>query len=188
MKKENNDNNNNTPKEKKKLGCFPKVLIMLVIVAVLLFVIVSIGTSGENKEESTTMFTTAYSTEYAEPNTTKMVENIVKKARYDASNGISDEQRNEAIEYIYKHYDNYFESNEIMENVMYYGSLLEYAYEEDAKNSSANSLESTYFNLGMDANQCVKYVYRNVEDVSDQATQSNLSQIKKALEKLGYTV
>lgn len=187
MKKENNDYNN-TPNEKKKLGCFPKFLIMLVVVAVLLFIIVSIGTSGENKEESTTMFTTAYSTEYAEPNTTKMVENIVKKARYDASQGISEEQRNEAVEYIYKNYDNYFESNEIMENVMYYGSLLEYAYTEDAKNSSPDSLESIYCNLGMDANQCVKYVYRNVEDVSDQATQSNLSQIKKALEKLGYTV
>ena len=182
------ENNNNTPKEKKKLGCFPKFLIMLVVVAVLLFIIVSIGTSGENEEESTTMFTTAYSTEYAEPNTTKMVENIVKKARYDASQGISEEQRNEAIEYIYKNYDNYFESNEIMENVMYYGSLLEYAYTEDAKNSSPETTEFNYYSLGRDANQCVKYVYRNVEDVSDQATQINLEQIKEALEKLGYTV
>ena len=72
-------------------------------------------------------------------------------------------------------YPNYFESNEVMEKTMYYGYLLEYGY----KNKNNN-----YADLGMDAYQVVKYVYRGAEKVEDISTQENLKQIAKDLDKI----
>lgn len=63
---------------------------------------------------------------------------------------------------------------------MYYGYYLERGFKDTAPND--------YYNLGMDSYQVVKYVYRGVEKVEDEATQANLSQIKKSLEGLGFNV
>ena len=81
----------------------------------------------------------------------------------------------EAINFIKENYPNYFESNEVMEKTMYYGYLLEYGY----KNKNNN-----YADLGMDAYQVVKYVYRGAEKVEDISTQENLKQIAKDLDKI----
>lgn len=55
---------------------------------------------------------------------------------------------------------------------MYYGYLLEYGYKDTNK---------AYAELGMDAYQVVKYVYRGAEKVEDISTQENLKQIVKDL-------
>ena len=64
---------------------------------------------------------------------------------------------------------------------MFYGFWLEYAYDGDegARN---------YYNLGMDMEQAVKYVYRGAEKAEDEATKENLAQIKESLEAIGQTV
>ena len=107
----------------------------------------------------------------AKPNTSSKVDEISIQAKNDAKN-IDDGKTIEAINFIKENYPNYFESNEVMEKTMYYGYLLEYGY----KNKNNN-----YADLGMDAYQVVKYVYRGAEKVEDISTQENLKQIVKDL-------
>lgn len=109
----------------------------------------------------------------AEPNTSDMVDKIALQARDDAK-AINDDLANEAIAYIHDTYPNYFTDNETMEQTMYYGYLLDYAYDD-------NDLRS---NLGTDTYQVVKYVYRGVEAVEDTPTQENLRQIEQSLNEL----
>lgn len=105
------------------------------------------------------------------PNTSARVDEIARQAKSDASY-INDAFTLEAINYIKNNYPNYFTDNNIMEKTMYYGYLLEYAYE------NTNDL---YAELGMDTYQAVKYVYRGTESINDTSTQSNLEQIAKNL-------
>lgn len=116
-----------------------------------------------------------------EPNTNEMVNYLSKKAKNSVLEGVTDKKRDEAVEFIVNTYPDFFTDNETMENTMYYGYYLDYAYEPSGPNN-------VYANLGIDTYQVVKYVYRGVETVSDQATQSNLYQIQKGLSKLGYDV
>lgn len=107
-----------------------------------------------------------------EPNTSAMVDYIVTKAKTD-SETITEEQKQEAVNFIKDNFQDYFKDNDTMEKTIYYGALLEYSCE---KNSDLS-------NLGMDAKQVVKYVYHGAEKPEDEATQANLRQIKKSLEK-----
>ncbi len=109
-----------------------------------------------------------------EPNTSEMVDYIVRTAREDAKTA-TEEQKTEAIQFLKDNYPNYYTDNDMMEKVMYYGSLLEYAYKD---------IDKTIFDLGQDANQAVKYVYRGAETIEDTATQENLKQIQKSLDEL----
>ena len=109
-----------------------------------------------------------------------MVDYIANEAKKSANQSATEEKKNEAIEFIYSNYPNYYIDNETMEKVLYYGYYLEYAY---SKNGSNN----LYANLGIDAYQAVKYVYRGTENVEDESTQENLRQIDEALKEIGYT-
>ncbi|MCH1984193.1 hypothetical protein MCG98_16625 [Ruminococcus sp. OA3] len=109
----------------------------------------------------------------AKPNTSDMVDKIALQARDDAKS-IDETKTSEAIAYIHDTYPNYFTDNDVMEKTMYYGYLLDYAYDD-------NDLRSI---LGTDAYQVVKYVYRGVETVEDTATQENLKQIEKSLDSM----
>jgi hypothetical protein len=94
---------------------------------------------------------------------------------------VTEEMRDEAVAFIVEHYPDYYGDNETMERAMFYGFWLEYAYDGDegARN---------YYNLGMDMEQAVKYVYRGAEKAEDEATKENLTQIKESLEAIGQTV
>ena len=119
-------------------------------------------------------------TEVPEPNTSAMVDYLYYQAKDDIEkNGFSDEIKDEAVKFLVDNYPNYFTDNETMEKTMYYGYYLERGFKDS---------DSPYSNLGTDAYQAVKYVYRGVETVEDDSTQANLSQIKKSLEKLGFTL
>lgn len=109
----------------------------------------------------------------AEPNTSAMVDKIALQAREDAKL-IDDKKVQEAISFIRDTYPDYFTDNEIMEKTMYYGYLLDYAYEDS----------DPYAKLGVDTYQVVKYVYRGAESVEDEATQANLKQLKDSLDNL----
>lgn len=78
---------------------------------------------------------------------------------------------NEAVVFIANNHPNYFGSDEMMEKVMLCGFYLEHMDFGDRVTQ-----------LGQDAAQAVKYVYRGVETVEDAATQENLDQIMEIIE------
>lgn len=137
--------------------------------------------SAETEIASSETETIAETETAPEANTSAMVDYIAAEAKKSANQAATDEKRDEAIEYIFSHYPNYFDDNETMEKTMYYGYYLEYAYEADDPTN-------VYANLGMDTYQAVKYVYRGTETVEDEHVQENLKQIAEILEALGYDV
>lgn len=116
-----------------------------------------------------------------EPNTSAKVDALAREAKDSVAGDVTEEMRDEAVAFIVEHYPDYYGDNETMERAMFYGFWLEYAYDGDegARN---------YYNLGMDMEQAVKYVYRGAEKAEDEATKENLTQIKESLEAIGQTV
>lgn len=112
-----------------------------------------------------------------EPNTSAMVDSIARQAKADAENA-SDADLKKAYDYIKANYKDCFGDNETMEQMMYNGWLLEYTYD-------GNESMRDYYNLGMDAEQLVKYVYRGAETKDDQSTQENIKQIEESIQKIG---
>ena len=132
-------------------------------------------------EESTVTQESESSTEPA-ANSSAKVDSLAFAAKEDVQeNGVSDEQRDEAVAFIVEHYPDFYTDNETMEQAISYGYWLEYAYQD---NDSARD----YAELGMDLEQAVKYVYRGAEKVEDTATQENLDQIRESLEAIGRSV
>ena len=77
-----------------------------------------------------------------------------------------------------------FESKEKMENIMYYGRVLElYSKRLLEKNEQVEYMKELN-KFGSDSVQMVKYVYRGAETPEDQATLSNIEQVKKSSNKL----
>ena len=116
-----------------------------------------------------------------EPNTSAKVDALAREAKDSVAEGVTEEKRDEAVAFIVEHYPDYFGDNETMEQAMFYGFWLEYAYADDEASRD-------YAELGMDMGQSVKYVYRGAEKAESDATQENLRQIKKSLEAIGQTV
>ena len=116
-----------------------------------------------------------------EPNTSAKVDALAREAKDSVAGDVTEEMRDEAVAFIVEHYPDYYGDNETMEQAMFYGFWLEYAYDGDegARN---------YYNLGMDMEQAVKYVYRGAEKAEDEATKENLAQIKESLEAIGQAV
>lgn len=109
-----------------------------------------------------------------EPNTSEMVDSIISKAREDAKTA-TDKQKEDALNFIVDNrYDYFTGGNEMMEKVIYYGALLDYCYDDTTVIS----------NIGTDAVQAVKYVYRGAETIEDQATLENLRQIDEGIKEL----
>lgn len=132
-------------------------------------------------EESTVTQESESSTEPA-ANSSAKVDSLAFAAKEDVQeNGVSDEQRDEAVAFIVEHYPDFYTDNETMEQAISYGYWLEYAYQD---NDSARD----YAELGMDLEQAVKYVYRGAEKVEDNATQENLDQIRESLEAIGQSI
>ena len=161
-------------------GCAIPFFIFLISVIVIIFVSIISG-NGKNQNSSYETSIEDDETSAPEENTSEMVDYIASEAKKSANQSVTEEKRNEAIEYIYSHYPDYFSDNETMESTMYYGYYLEYAY---AKNGENN----LYANLGMDAYQAVKYVYRNTEEKDSEHVKENIKQIADSLYELGYEI
>lgn len=109
-------------------------------------------------------------------NTSEMVNHIARQAKADAKDA-SEEDLHSAYLFICDNYQDCFDDNEAMEQMIYNGWLLEYAYE-------GNSDKIDYYNLGQDTEQLVKSVYCGAEKPEDQATEENISQIKTSISKI----
>lgn len=107
-----------------------------------------------------------------EPNTSAAVDELIKRGKVDAQAGKEDNLK-EAVKFINDNYNNYWADNETMHRTMYYGALLQYAKHDKVTEE-----------LGLDAVQVVKYIYRKIEKIEDQPTQSNLKQIQKSLNNI----
>lgn len=114
---------------------------------------------------------------------TARIDEITRNAKDAVSSGITQEQTDEAINYIYHNYGNYFSSDDVMEQCIYYGAMLEYGYQKDYK---TDLTAKTLTDLGQDVTQAAKGVYRGSDSETDEYTVSNLEQIKESLIYLGY--
>lgn len=164
--------------EQEKKSIFKKWWFWVIVVVVLLVIIGSQGgttnnvtTNGSIGDASNAVTESNTTTE---PNTSQRVDEIAKNAKENAKN-MNDNLKEEAIQYIKDNKDDFYKDNETMEKAMYYGYLLEYAYEDSNKNLA---------NLGQDVYQAIKYVYRGAEKIDDTATQENLRQIEKDLDNI----
>lgn len=175
---------------RRKVGMITSIITLALTVIILLAAAVSGDDSTtENEQVETATETISAETEVAsseaetetmpEANTSAMVDYIAAEAQESANQAATDEKRDEALDFIASSYPEYFSDNETMEQAIYYGYYLEFAYDIN---------ESQYAELGMDVEQAVKYVYRGTEAVEDEHVQENLKQIAEILEALGYDV
>lgn len=105
--------------------------------------------------------------------TSAQADSIARQARDAATeNDIST-----AYEYIKSNYTDCFRDNATMEQMMYYGWLLEYKY-------VGNPEKEDYCNLGQDAEQLVKYVYRGTDTTDSDHSKSNIEQIRKSIDAI----
>lgn len=169
------------PKKKKKMGCLPKFII-IVLVLVILFVLLSFAVDSDTDETSTTPASSDETITLDSDKTTK-IDDITRNAKEAVSNGITQEQTDEAVNYIYQNYGNYFASDDVMEQCIFYGAMLQYGYQEDYE---TDLTAKTLTDLGHDVTQAAKGIYRGTDAVTDDFTQSNLEKIKEALVYLGY--
>lgn len=179
---------------RRKVGMTTSIIALSLTVLILIAAAVS-GDDNTAETEQTEIATeiesieTEVATTEAEPapetetvpeaNTSAMVDYIAAEAQKSANQAATDEKRDEAIDFIASTYPEYFSDNGTMEQAIYYGYYLEFAYDIN---------ESQYAELGMDVEQAVKYVYRGTETVEDEHVQENLRQIAEILEALGYDV
>lgn len=178
---------------RRKIGLITSIITLGLTVIVLIAAAVSGDDSATETSEQieTVTETTSAETEIAsseaetiaetvpEANTSAMVDYIAAEAKESANQAATDEKRDEALNFIASSYPEYFSDNDTMEQAIYYGYYLEFAYDIN---------ESQYAELGMDVEQAVKYVYRGTETVEDEHVQENLRQIAEILNALGYDI
>ena len=168
-----------TPREserKAKNKKLYKIAAILFAFAAVLFIIVIAATSGNNEEDNpTTPVVTANKEAGGE------MYSIHDEARDEVANGMTDSQRDEAVNWIADNYGAYFQDDKTMRTAARYGSMLYGAYLDD---QSMN----TYSQLGYNVFQAVRDVYREYESPESDYTLENLKQIKDDLEELGYSV
>lgn len=109
----------------------------------------------------------------AVPNSFSQVASITRQAR-DAANTATEHDISTAYEYIKSNYTDCFKDNATMEQMMYYGWLLEYTYEGDTQ-------KQDYYTLGQDAEQLVKYVYRGADTADSDSTKASMEQIQHTI-------
>lgn len=109
-----------------------------------------------------------------EHNSTSYVDYLTLKAKADAETA-SDENIENAINYIIEHKDNLFSDNEVMENAMYYGRLIECKYKDT---------KTDYEKLGWQTLKTIKYVYIGEENINDEVTQNNLAKLIEIIDNI----
>lgn len=163
-----------TKKEDRKKWTLGLLICFVLVIASA--IMISTGGSSNGTSVSSGSASAAPAEEDPEPNTSAMVDSIARQAKADAENA-SDADLKKAYDYIKANYKDCFGGNETMEQMMYNGWLLEYTYD-------GNESMRDYYNLGMDAEQLVKYVYRGAETKDDQSTQENIKQIEESIQKI----
>lgn len=163
---------------------------------IIFFIIVGIGAgflgNYTYRKNNPTVSEVIHAKNAPEHNTKEMVEylaraarkaansgiNVSKAVRKSSKNGVTDEKRDEAINFIKENYPNYFTDNETAEKSIYYGYYLEYAY------TSNNDTSTLYRNMGKSVESAVKGVYLNTDTVESDTVQENLKQIGNYLSQI----
>lgn len=145
-----------------------------IIAAIVLLPIIILGSGGD--DVSTAPSPTIEPTATLTPvrGETSMVDYLIDKAKHDAGGEDAEAKANAAFEWIVSTAPQWYDGPEIMEQAIYNGTLVEYFYYVTDRVRS---------DIGMDTVQAVKYVYRGIETVLDDATQENIRQIKEGIEK-----
>ena len=139
------------------------------------FFAVGIFADSPTEEAANTDNSTTSITEQSESQTktsNEKLSEIMKQAETDAKNS-TDADDEKAVKYLSDNINNCFESDETMEKFIYYGAFLDSKYEDD------NALSK----IGFQAVITVKYVYRDVEDVTDSATVNNVKELRNMLDE-----
>lgn len=131
----------------------------------------SIDSNDETDSDHKTIIRNSYS---PEPGTNEMVDYLARKGRSDALIA-TDDQLQEAVDFLKNNTHAYFSGEENMEYTMYYGFLLEAYY---------SGTGNAYERIGFQAYKTVKYVYRGVDSVLDDVTHNNLLKLQKMAESL----
>ena len=173
-----------------KLKQNKKILLIVGIVVLLIIIyIIAPKKPKEEQESSSSLSNTEITTEITEANaaesepvdevkgepehnTSEYVDYLALKAKEDAKTA-TDEDIQNAIDWLKNNQSDFFSGNENMENTMYYGELLEYKYKD-----TGDELEK----IGWQAFKTVKYVYRGAESVLDDTTHDNLTELKEMLD------
>lgn len=133
----------------------------------------SIESEEENKDIIEVIDLLICPTFTAEKKSSAMVDQIALTAR-EYADSLSEDQVSEIISIIRDADHKFYNGPEEMEKFMWYGYLLDYKYDDSDPRSE----------LGTDLCQAIKYVYRDVESVLDDATHENLLQIDEDLAKI----
>lgn len=104
----------------------------------------------------------------------KIVDVLNRAARNSANYSASEEKRNEAVSYLKDNYPNYTVDDNTMIKVMYYGFYLNHAYGDG----------TTYGDLGFDASQIAKNIYRGSETTNSDFIKANYEQVEKSLSQI----
>ena len=88
---------------------------------------------------------------------------------------------NEALEYIKAHIDNPYESYDVMEQFIYYGSFL---HKYGLSNKDGSKKMSLFTRIGVFANASVDDVYKNGADPESEDIKKSLDNLKSCLEDL----
>jgi sensor domain CHASE-containing protein len=123
----------------------------------------------------------------AAPNTSARVDQIMLQAKDDAENFSEDEATETweaGFDYLKAHMENFYESNEVMEQSMYYGTFI-YEYVESNATDMNNLTDSSQaaYDAGTNTVEAIKYVYRDAEKIEDASTQGKLQEAKENLAK-----
>lgn len=108
--------------------------------------------------------------------TDNMVDHIntkVKEYLESSDSSVVSASIENGIWYIIQHRDNLFENDEIMENLMCYGWLLEYG-----------SSDKIATEMGEQVAMVAKYMYRNQETLTSDYTQGKLKRINEYIEEI----
>lgn len=160
-------------KEKKKKGKGCWIILAIFVSVVVLFVCAA--TSGVDKANTDISTNEEILDENnVESGTSAKVDLIVRQAKMDAQATDAETKAEQAYNWIVENVPQWYDGAEVMEKAIYNGALVEYFYE------GKNSLRAE---IGVDTVQSVKYVYRGVETVLDEATKNNLDKIQKNIAK-----
>jgi hypothetical protein len=176
------------------------LLVGIVLVALAGIYLIGLGTGMVKPQEDSSSSTTesnegniafGWSAKNAksEEGTSARVDEILLQAGNDAKKITQDQidaAWDEAFQYLKQHEANFYESPEVMEHVMYYGEFIYRYIENNAAASDISELpDSTRaaYDAGYNAVKAIKYVYRGIENIEDESTQSALFKAKEALNK-----
>lgn len=106
--------------------------------------------------------------------TVQTVENLVSQAREDAQN-LTEEQLNEAVTYIKENAAGILADNAVAEQIIYYGTLLQYGCETTNEKAAE---------LGAKAAEAAQNIYKNAGSLDFATAQKYIDTVKEVIQSM----